>query len=94
MWKFKDGAEGKTKLENMEWVREHLYALLPVIPEIKRMEIGFDFSCTEASMDFMLLTEFDTAEDLKIYAVHHEHLKVAEYVRAVVDSRVVVDSEF
>lgn len=94
MWRFKDAALGKTKSENMTVVRDALYSLVGVIPEIKRMEIGFDFSCTEASMDFMLLTEFDTAEDLKIYAVHPEHLKVAEYVRAVVDSRVVVDSEF
>ena len=93
MWKFKDGAEGKTKLENMEWVREHLYALLPIIPEIKRMEIGVDVTHSSASMDLMLLTEFDTIADLKTYAVHPDHLAVAEYVGKVVESRVVLDAE-
>lgn len=93
MWKFKTEAEGKSKLENMEAVREQLYALLPIIPEIKRMEIGFDVKGTDASMDLMLLTEFDTLETLKIYAEHPEHVKVASYVRKVVESRVVLDCE-
>ena len=93
MWKFKNEAEGKAKLENMEAVREQLYALLPIIPEIKRMEIGFDVKGTDASMDLMLLTEFDTLETLQFYAEHPEHVKVASYVRKVVESRVVLDCE-
>ncbi|MBQ8330909.1 MAG: Dabb family protein [Clostridia bacterium] len=93
MWKFKENSEGKTKMENMEWVREHLYALLPVIPEIKRMEIGFDIMGTDMSMDLMLLTEFDTVETMKTYAGHPEHLKVSAYVRKVIETRVVLDCE-
>ena len=94
MWKFKETAEGKSKLENMEAVRERLFALLPVIPEIRRMEIGFDVKHTDASMDLMLLTEFDTLDTLQTYAVHPEHLKVADLVRKVTDCRVVLDCEF
>ena len=93
MWRFKDSAEGKTKLENMEWVREHLYALVPVIPEIKKMEIGFDITGSDMSMDFMLLTEFDSVETMKIYAEHEEHLKVSKYVKSVIETRVVLDCE-
>ena len=93
MWKMKDVAEGKTKQENMEWIREHLYALCPVIPEIGRMEIGFDISGTEMSMDLVLLTEFESREALKIYAEHPAHLAVAAYVKKVVESRVVLDYE-
>ena len=37
MWKFKENAEGKTKEENMAIVTEKLYALLPVISELKKM---------------------------------------------------------
>ncbi len=77
----------------MEWVREHLYALLPIIPEIKRMEIGFDLTGSEMSMDLMLLTEFDSVETMKTYANHPEHLKVSSYVRKVTESRVVLDCE-
>ena len=93
MWKFKEIGEGKTKLENMEWVQEHLYALVPVIPEIKKMEIGFDITGSDMSMDLMLLTEFDSVETMKIYANHPEHLKVSAYVRKVIETRVVLDCE-
>ena len=93
MWKFKESAEGKTKEQNMEWVKESLYALLPIIPEIKRMEIGFDVNHTDASMDLMLLTEFESLDTLRTYAVHPEHLKVSTYVSRVVESRVVLDCE-
>ncbi len=93
MWKFKTEAEGKIKEENMQTVKDMLYSLVPIIPEIKRMEIGADVTHSSASMDLMLLTEFDSTEDLKTYAVHPEHLAVAEYVGKVVDSRVVLDCE-
>jgi len=93
MWKFKTEAEGKTKEENMAIVRDRLYALLPVIPELKRMEIGFDLSHTDMSMDLMLLTEFDSVADMKIYAEHPEHLKVSSYVCRVIETRVVLDAE-
>ena len=93
MWKFKESAEGKSKAENMEWVREHLYALCPIIPEIKRMEIGVDITGSDMSMDLMLLTEFESVETMKTYAVHPEHLKVSGYVRKVIETRVVLDCE-
>ena len=93
MWRFKECAEGKSKRENMEIVRDSLYALLPVIPEIKKMEIGFDLSGTDMSMDLCLLTEFDSLDTLKTYAVHPEHVKVSTYVRKVIESRVVLDCE-
>ena len=93
MWKFKEEAEGKTKEENMQAVKEMLYSLVPRISEIKRMEIGFDVTHSNASMDLMLLTEFDSTENLKVYAVHPDHLAVAEYVGKVVESRVVLDCE-
>lgn len=93
MWKFKNEAEGKTREENMAIVRDRLLALLPVISEIKKMEVGFDVSRTPASMDVMLLTEFKNAEDLKFYAEHPAHVAVADYVRNVVETRVVLDSE-
>ena len=93
MWKFKPTAEGKTKEENRAIVRDRLYALLDVIPQLKRMEIGFDFLHTDASMDLMLLTEFDSIAGMKIYAEHPEHLKVGDYIRRVTETRIVLDTE-
>ena len=90
MWKFKE----ENREENMKKTREMLLSLPPVISEIKKMEVYFDITHSAASADVMLDTEFLTVEDLKIYAVHPEHLKVAEFVKGVVSSRVVLDSEF
>lgn len=91
MWKFKDSAEGKSREENIETVREGLYALVGIIGEIKKMELGTDISNTDASMDLALTTEFESLEDLKKYAVHPEHVKVADYVKKVTLTRVVLD---
>lgn len=91
MWKFKAEAEGKTREENMEIVKNSLFALLPVISELKKMEIGLDITHSDMSMDLMLLTEFDSVEDMTAYAQHPEHLKVSTYVRKVVETRVVLD---
>ena len=93
MWKFKENGEGKTKEENMAIVTERLYALLPVISELKKMEIGADISHTDMSMDLMLLTEFESVEDMHAYAVHPAHKAVSAYVRKVIESRVVLDTE-
>ena len=94
MWRFRPEAEGKSKRENMEIVRDSLYALVPIIPEIKKMDVGFDLSGTDASADLCLITEFDSLDTLKIYAEHPEHLKVGGYVRKVVETRTVLDYEF
>ena len=89
MWKFKE----ENKKANMEHAREILFALKPVIKELRRMEIGFDFSKTDMSYDMMLLTEFDSVEDMKTYAVHPVHLKVSGFIRSVIESRVVLDCD-
>ena len=89
MWKFKE----ENKAENLKKAGELLLALPAIIGEIKKMEVYFDALHTPASMDMMLETEFLSFEDLHTYAVHPEHLRVAEFVKSVVESRVALDAE-
>ena len=93
MWRFLESAEGNTKDENIKIATERLYALIPKISEIKKMEIGADVLHTAASMDMALVTEFETLDTLHTYAVHPEHLKVAEFMKKVTEERVVLDCE-
>ena len=93
MWKFKESAQGKSKSENIALVSELLYALVGEIEEIKKLETGVDLTHSAASADLALITEFETKEALHAYAVHPKHVKVAEYVGKVVESRVVLDYE-
>lgn len=93
MWKFRESAEGKSKRQNMETVRDRLMALPPTIPEIRRIEIGFDIVGSDMSYDMVLLTEFYSMADLEHYKHHPDHVAVSEYVAKVREARVVVDCE-
>ena len=93
MWRFADMAEGKTRQQNMEYIRERLMALPAIIPQIKRMEIGFDIGRTPMSYDMMLLTEFDSMDALAVYKDHPDHVAVSKYVGKVSIARVVADCE-
>lgn len=93
MWRFEEQAEGRSRIENMEYIRQRLLALPAIIPQIRRMEIGFDIGRTEMSYDMLLLTEFDSMEDLEIYKNHPDHQAVSKYVAKVRTSRVVADCE-
>ena len=77
----------------MAIVRERLFALPAIIPEIKFMQIGRDVSRTEMSYDMMLVTRFDSLEALHTYKVHPAHVEVASYVAKVKVARVVLDCE-
>ena len=89
MWRFKE----ENKEANKQKARELLLALPALIPEIKKMDVYFDALGKNGAMDVMLEVEFENAEALNTYAVHPEHVKVAGFIRGVVESRVVLDAE-
>ena len=91
MWKFKEEAEGKTRAENCHHVKELLEALPSRISVIRRLEVGLNEFRSPMSSDMVLIADFDSKEDLDIYAVHPEHVKVSEYVGKVRLDRTVVD---
>lgn len=93
MWKFAEVAEGRTREENCAYIRERLLALPAIIPQIKFMQLGKDVSHTEMSYDMMLVTKFDSLEDLHTYKVHPAHVAVSQYVKKVRVARVVLDAE-
>jgi len=76
---------------NIQEVKEKLNALVALIPELKCLEVGVDFSRSDRAFDLSLYSTFSTKEDLKAYAVHHEHLKVVELIKSVTLESKVVD---
>ena len=90
MWKFKDFAEGKSKEENFNFVKESLENLPGLIPEIKFIEVGRNFNA-DSDFDAVLYSEFDSPEDLEIYQNHPEHKKVSQYVAKIRGERIVGD---
>ena len=87
MFKFKEENFDK----NIEEVKQRLNSLVSLIPELKCLEVGVDFSRSERSFDLSLYSTFSSKEDLKAYAVNPEHLKVVELIKSVTTESKVVD---
>ena len=64
MWRFIDGANGKSKQQHAQWVKEHLEALVGVIPEIKALEVGINVCVAGTAYDAVLVSAFEDADAL------------------------------
>jgi hypothetical protein len=91
MWRFVDGAEGKSKEEHALWMKEHLEALVGVVPQIRTLEVGINCYPSETSYDAVLISTFDNKEAMEQYKVHPAHVAVSEYCKKVRESRVDID---
>lgn len=94
MWKFKPFAEGKTKEENLLLVKNALEVLPEKIDFLHSMEVNLNVNPKESMFDAVLLSEFDTLDDVLKYRDHPEHKKISSYVALVREARASVDYEF
>ena len=83
MWKFKD-AEGKTKAENIEIVKNGLEALPEKVSHIKKLTFLENQIECERNFDALLVVETENEEELEKYKTHPEHKAVAYYVAKVI----------
>ena len=89
-----DEAEGKTKAENAQIIKEGLENLVNLIPQLRKIEVGINHPGTSATnFDIVLYSEFDSIDDLNTYQEHPEHKKVGAYIVKVKTDRVCVDYE-
>ena len=93
MWKLKEQAEGAGREENAQKIKTMLESLKGRIPGLLRLEVGIDFSRTDASADVVLYSEFEDREALARYQAHPEHVKVADFITLVRSERRVADYE-
>ena len=90
-WKLKATAEGAGREQNAAIMKRELEGLKAKIPQIRHIEVGSNFIPSDASYDVALYSEFATEQDLDVYQKHPEHLKAADFVAKVRESRIVVD---
>ena len=92
MFKFKDSAEGKNKLENMQLAKEKIEALLGKVDVLRAMEVGLnDSKASESNYDLVLISDFNSIDDLDKYQIHQEHVKVIDFMKKVIETRSCVD---
>lgn len=90
MWKFAD-AEGKTKAENVDIVKDGLEALIGKVPVLQSIEFFKNEVVCDRNFDAMLVVEVANESDLDAYKNHPAHKAVAAYVAKVTTARAAVD---
>lgn len=94
MWRLQDEANGNTKAENATKFKTMLEDLVPVISELKSLEVGIGYNEADGAVfDMVLTTTHDSKEGLKAYSTHPEHVKVVDFAKTIVAERRVVDFE-
>ena len=93
MWRFVEGAKGKSRVEHAQWMKEPLEALVGVVPEIRSLEVGVNNNPSASAYDAVLVSTFDNKEALDSYKVNPAHLAVAAYCKEVREARADVDFE-
>ncbi len=84
MWKFKPG----TEKEMMEFITG-LRGLFGVIPQIREQEVGVN--CVDGNYDAVLVSAFDSLEDLETYKTDPRHVAVSALCKSIREDRVAVD---
>jgi hypothetical protein len=93
LWRLKEAAQGRTKMQNAALIKERLEELRGVVAGFRHIEVGLDFSASEQSSDLALYCEFDTREALAAYQAHPAHQQVMPLILDARSERRVVDYE-
>ena len=94
MWRLKESAHGNTAEVNACLIKEKLEALRGTISGMIAIEVGIDFSCTAASADVVLYTEFLDRRSLEGYQSHPGHEAVKPFIGEAAAERRLVDYEY
>ena len=87
MWKFRPGTEA----EQAKFL-EGLRGLQGVVPQLKRSEVAVNVGA--GNYDAVLVSEFDSLEDLDAYKNDPRHKAVSALCKSIREDRVAVDYEF
>jgi hypothetical protein len=92
-WKVVEEADGRTRPEILQKMKEDLEALAGTIPELESISVGINAKEAEVASDVVLLSTFADWDALERYQVHPAHQEVVAFVKTVVTERRVVDFE-
>ena len=93
MWTLKDRAADASAEDNALKLKQILGTLRETISEIREIEVGINFSSSEAACDVVLYSVFANREALEAYQKHPHHQSVVDFVKEISSQRHVVDYE-
>jgi hypothetical protein len=92
MWRIEEEYEGMSKEEIINKIDEGLNNLKGIIPEIEELEVGINKNFERPiAYDAVLYSTFKDFDALNKYAIHPEHVKVAEFIKKVITDSALVD---
>lgn len=93
LWKLHDYAEGRTKQENAQRMKEWLLDLKAKIADIEFLEAGININPGADAFDILLYSEFESVDALERYQRHPEHIKFKEKIQSIRSEKRVIDYE-
>lgn len=92
MFKFKEEANGKSKQENLLEAKERMMKLKDDIKQVVSLDVYFnDEEAVKDNYDYILVSTFQTMEDLNQYQIHPSHVAFGQYIARLRESRVCID---
>ena len=91
-WDYQAGLSDAEKLQRGEHAKEALEALPDVVPGLLSLKVSLA-PLGSSDRPIVLEAEFDSPEDLDVYAVPPAHVAAADIITAFTTSRVVLDYE-
>ena len=84
--------------ENLDRIRNEMKSKLDALPDIidviKYFDTGVNINPIERAWDLVLVSEFESMEDLEIYRGHPAHQQAVEFFSTVKEQSASVDYEF
>lgn len=94
LWKLKDELVGEEKAKVVKGIKENIESLNGKIPGLISISVQADGLLASSNADVMLDSSFEDEASLKGYAVHPEHVAVADtFVRPYTQTRLCLDYE-
>ena len=94
LFKLKEFEKEDLKAVLRNKIKKALLDLKDKISEIKYMQVGENYELNATSYDIALITHFDSLDELEVYRIHPEHLKVIELIKANTLDKAAVDFQF
>ena len=94
MFEFLEEAEGRSRAENVAITKAMLEELPSKIDWIRASEVHLrSENAPDGNWDLVLISDFDSFEDLERYRVHPDHVAVGAFMCPVRSARACVDFE-
>jgi Stress responsive A/B Barrel Domain len=93
MWKLKENAEGASRVENVQRLKEKLEDCRDIVPGILKLELGIAAPGLESTYDLVLVADFADKAALDAYQHHPKHEALKGFAAAVREARQCVDYE-